>query len=53
MTNSRLLSRSDPTPVSPPEIGGGARTSSRSGPLPVTDAVTLRPEEPIRRAFAF
>ncbi len=51
MTNSRLLSRSDPTPTSPREIGAGARTVCGCTTLPVTDAVTLRPEEPIGRAI--
>ncbi len=51
MTNSRLLSRTDTKPVSPPEIGGGATHGPRSAPLPVTDAVTLRPGEPIGRAI--
>jgi len=51
MTNLRLLSRSDPTPTSPPEIETRMRTVCRTGRLPVTDAVSLRPEEPIGRAI--
>jgi CBS domain-containing protein len=51
MTNSRLLSRSDPAHTSPREIGAGARTVCGCTALPITDAVTLRPQEPIGRAI--
>jgi CBS domain-containing protein len=51
MTNTQLLSRSETAAVSPPKIGGGTATGCRSSRLPVTDAVSLRPEEPIGRAI--
>jgi CBS domain-containing protein len=51
MTNSKLLSRLDVTPVSPSGIKTDVRTEGRAPILPITDAVTLRPDEPIGRAI--
>ena len=51
MTNSRLLSRSDLTPAAPRVPGAEVGTADRSASLPITDAVTVRPEEPIGRAI--
>jgi CBS domain-containing protein len=50
MTNVRLLSR-DPAPVSLPGLEGEEKAVCRTGRLPVTDPVSLRPEEPIGRAI--
>ena len=46
MTNARLLSKRNIAPVSANVPG-----STTAAPLPMTDAVTLRPEEPIGRAI--
>lgn len=51
MTSSQVLSRTEVTPVTRPRLDGGAGTAARTVSLPITDAVTVRPEEPIHRAI--
>ena len=51
MTNSQLLSRSEVTPAARLRLETKAGTAARTVSLPVTDAVTVRPEEPIDRAI--
>jgi CBS domain-containing protein len=51
MTNSRVLSRSDLTPAAPRVLGAEVGMAHRSVSLHITDAVTVRPEEPIGRAI--
>jgi len=51
MTNSQVLSRNEVTPATRPRLDAGAGTAARTVSLPVTDAVTVRPEEPIHRAI--
>jgi CBS domain-containing protein len=49
MTNSQLLFR-DVAAVTHRGPESGARTASHPAPLPVTETLTLRPEDPIGRA---
>lgn len=51
MTNSRMLSRSDLMPAAPRVPGAEVGVMDRSVSLPITDAVTLGPNEPISRAI--
>ena len=51
MTNSQVLSRNEVTPATRPRLDAGAGTAARTVSLPITDAVTVRPEEPIHRAI--
>ena len=51
MTNSQVLSRNEVTPAAGPRLDAGAGTAGRTVSLPITDAVTVRPEEPIHRAI--
>ena len=51
MTNSQVVSRNEVTPAARPRLDAGAGTAARSISLPITDAVTVRPEEPIHRAI--
>ena len=51
MTNSQVLSRNEVTPVARPRLDAEAGTAARTVSLPVTDAVTVRPEESIHRAI--
>jgi CBS domain-containing protein len=50
MTNSQLLSRDTLEPAVSRGPEAGARTVEQSALLPLSDAVTVRPEEPIGRA---
>jgi CBS domain-containing protein len=50
MTNSQLLSRDVVAPATDGRPEGEARTGGHPAPLPFTETVTLRPEEPIGRA---
>jgi CBS domain-containing protein len=51
MTNSQVLSRNEVTPAAGPRLDANAGTAGRAISLPITDAVTVRPEEPIHRAI--
>ena len=51
MANSHTLSRDTVSAAPLRRLKGGATTVRRPAPLPVTEAVTLHPEEPILRAI--